>query len=77
MFRVNHRPPEALPPHQQDFPPRRPSEEIRGERSDGSWQLALMVGLYLVAMCAGLALLGNFTSPIVQNTTTAEIMAGR
>ena len=79
MFRVNYRPPELLPPHQQDFPPRRPSEVIqRGERSgfDGSGQLALMVALYLFAMCAGLALLTRFTTTF-PNTTAAEIMAGR
>lgn len=73
MFRVHYRQPEALPPHQRDFPPREPSEERMG--GDGSWQLALMVGLYLVAMCAGLALLVGVTSQTEPNTT--QILAGR
>jgi hypothetical protein len=73
MFRINYRPCELSPPHQRDFPP---AEEQRGAGSsnDGSWQLALMVGLYLVAMCAGLALLSRF-STTVPNTVTAEIIA--
>jgi hypothetical protein len=76
MFRINYRPPELLPPHQRDFPPKKLLEE-RSSGDDGSWQLALMVGLYLVAMCAGLALLGLFTSPTEVNTVTAHILAGR
>lgn len=75
MFRLNYRPPEALPPHHGDFPPREPSEGIQRGGDDGSWQLALMVGLYLIAMCAGLALL--VTLPTELNTETAEILAGR
>jgi hypothetical protein len=76
MDRVNYRPPEALPPHQRDFPPREPPEGTQ-HSDDGSWQLALMVGAYLVAMCAGLVLLVGATSQTEPNTTTAEIMAGR
>lgn len=75
MFRVNYRALEALPLHQRDLPPRGPSKIITG--NDGSWQLALMVGLYLVAMGAGLALLTTLASQPFPNTTTAEIMAGR
>jgi hypothetical protein len=56
-------------PHQRQVPQR--------ESDDGSWQLALMVGIYLVAMSAGLALLTTFTSPIEPNTANAEIMAAR
>jgi hypothetical protein len=60
----------AMPrPHQQDLAQR--------EGDDGSWQLALMVGVYLVAMFAGLALLTTFTSPVEPNTANAEIMAAR
>ena len=73
MFRINYRPSELSPSHQRNFPP---AEERRGAGSsnDGSWQLALMVGLYLVAMGAGLALLSRFSTTI-PNTVTAEIMA--
>jgi hypothetical protein len=76
MFRIYYRPPELLPPHQRDFPPKKLLEEC-SSGDDGSWQLALMVGLYLIAMCAGLALLGLFTSPTEVNTVTAHILAGR
>jgi hypothetical protein len=75
MFpRVNYRPPEALPPHQRDFPPRRPSKEMQ---RDGSGQLVLMVALYLVALCIGLAALVRLTPGTEPNVVTAEIMAGR
>ena len=78
MFRVNYRPPESLPLHQRDFPPR-PAFRARdaGRRDDGSHQLALMVALYIVAMLGGLILLGNLTTWTAPNTVSAEILAGR
>jgi hypothetical protein len=76
MFRVNYRRPESLPSHQRDFPPREPPVELQGRGDDGSWQLALMVGAYLVAMCVGLALLVRVIPDAVPNTDTAEILAG-
>lgn len=75
MLRVNYRRPEDLPTYQRDFPPREPPEGLQ-RSGDGSGQLALMVALYLFAMCAGLALLTRFTTTF-PNTTAAEIVAGR
>jgi hypothetical protein len=80
MFRVNYRPPESPPARQRDFPARRPAGGIqRREYSgdDGSWQLALMVDAYLIAVCAGLVVFCIFTGPIEPNTATLEIVAGR
>ena len=78
MLRVNYRPPESLPLHQRDFPPRRSLREREASRrDDGSHQLALMVALYLAAMLGGLVLLGNLTAPTTASITTAEILAGR
>ena len=71
MFRVNYHPPEALPSHQRDFPAR-PSGEIPG--AEGSHQLAFMVAFYVVAVIAGIVLLGQLAIP---NTTTAEVVVGR
>ena len=66
MFRVNYRRPEDLPSHQRDFPPR-----ALAQHGDGSGQLALMVGLYLLAMSAGLALLVGVTPLTQPNTAIA------
>jgi hypothetical protein len=81
MYRVNYRPPEALPSHQRDFPPRPPSERIQQRREpagrDGSGRLALMVALYLLALYLGLAGLVRFTPGTEPNVVTAEIKAGR
>ena len=78
MFRVHYRPPESLPPHPRDFPPR---EALRGREAsrydDGSNQLALMVALYLVATLGGLVLLGNFTPSSNASVKAAENTAGR
>ena len=74
MFPVNYRPPEHLPPHHRDFPPRTPAKHIEPHfHADGSGALALMVAFYLVAMFTGLGLLGTFASE--PNITSAEIMA--
>jgi hypothetical protein len=75
MLRVHYRPPESLPPHQRDFPSRKTSGEIPG--AEGSNQLALLVAWYLVALIAGIVLFGHLASPIIPNTVTAEMVAGR
>jgi hypothetical protein len=76
MFRVHYRRPEDLPPHQRDFPPRAPAEGVQ-RSGDGSGQLALLVGFYLLAMCLGLAALVGLAPSVVPNTAIAEIVAGR
>ena len=74
MFRINYRPPESLPHHQWDFPPRNGSAEIRA--AEGSRELGLMVACYLVALLGGIFLLGYLTTPATP-TVTAKILAGR
>ena len=69
MYRINYLPPEQMPPHQRDFPPRPQPEELPG--AAGSRTLALMVALYLVAMFAGILLLGFLTMSERPSTTTA------
>ena len=77
MHRVNYRLPEDLPTHQRDFfPPREPPESVQ-RSGDGSGQIALLVGLYLLAMSLGLAALVRWTPVTVPNTAIAEIVAGR
>ena len=68
MFRINYLPTERMPLHQGDFARREQLEELPG--SDGSRALALMVAWYLVAMFAGILLLGHLTAPR-PNTSTA------
>jgi hypothetical protein len=75
MLRVHYRAPESLPSHQRDFPPRRASREIPG--AEGSYQLSLMVAGYLVALLAGIVLLGHLTATTIPNTATAETIVGR
>ena len=75
MFRVHYRPPESLPPHQRDFPPRQASKELPG--AEGSNGLALMVAWYLVALIVGLVLLGHLTATTIPNAATAETIVGR
>lgn len=74
MFRVNYRRPEDLPFHQRDFPARA-SREIPG--AEGSHQLAFMVAFYVVAVIAGIILLGQLAASSIPNTTTAEVVVGR
>ena len=69
MFRINYLRPEQMPPHQRDFPHREQLEELPG--AAGSPALALMVALYLVAMFAGILLLGFLTMSERPSTTTA------
>jgi hypothetical protein len=68
MDRDNYRPLDDLPTHQRDFPPGEPPIQHGG----GSWLLALLVGAYLIAIGAGLALLVTLPT----DTETTEI-AGR
>ena len=69
MFRINYLRPEQMPPHQRDFPRREHFEELPG--AAGSRGLALMVAWYLVAMFAGILLLGYLTASERPSTTTA------
>jgi hypothetical protein len=69
MYRINYLRPEQMPPHQRDFPPRPQPEELPG--AAGSRALALMVAGYLVAMFAGILLLGYLTAWERPSTTTA------
>ena len=64
MFRHNHLPREQVPSsHPRDLPP---------PEDSGSGQLGLMVGGYLIALFAGILLLGALTptSPIMSVVTT-------
>ena len=74
MFRVHYRAPESLPSHQRDFPPAT-SGEIPG--AEGSHQLAFMVACYVVALIAGIFLLGQLAASNIPNTTSAEAVVGR
>jgi hypothetical protein len=69
MFRINYLRPEQMPPHQRDFPHREQLEELPG--AAGSPALALMVALYLVAMFAGILLLGYLTASESPRATSA------
>lgn len=75
MFRVHYRPPEALPLHQRDFPPKMSPADIPS--AEGSGELALMVVWYLVALFAGIVLLGQLTEPSIPNTLTAAVVEQR
>ena len=68
MFRVNYLRPEQMPTHQRDFP-RREVDELR--RANDSRELALMVAGYLVALFAGILLLGYLTASDLPNSATA------
>ena len=59
MFRVNYVRPEQMPSHQRDFPRR---EEPELPAISGSAGLCLMVACYLIAMFAGVLLLGYLTA---------------
>ena len=75
MFRVHNRSPEPLPLHQRDFPPKRSSRDIPG--AEGSGELALMVACYLVALFAGIVLLGHVTEPTIPSIATASNILDR
>ena len=69
MFRHNHLPREQVSSHQRDLPPGRVPED------SGSGQLGLMVGGYLIALFAGVLLLGALTptTPIMSVVATDTV----
>ena len=73
MLRVNYLRPEQMPAHQRHFPRREQLNELPG--ASGSRGLALMVAWYLVALFAGILLLGYLTAPELPNSTTAAASA--
>jgi hypothetical protein len=60
MLRVNDLPPEQMPTHHRDFP-RQAQPEIVVRTSDSHGLLLLVCG-YLVALFAGILLLGHLTA---------------
>ena len=79
MLRVHYRPPEMLPSHQRDFPPREVPGDLLHVRDTRF--LLLMVFGYLVAMLGGIVLL-TALSPVTQvtmhHTETADVkVSGR
>jgi hypothetical protein len=68
MLRVNYLPPEQMPAHQRYFP-RKQLHELPD--ASGSRGLALLVAGYLVAMFAGILLLGHLTAPTLPSSATA------
>jgi hypothetical protein len=68
MLPVNYLRPEQMPPHQRDFPRRERTELSEVNSSRG---LALMVACYLLAMFAGILLLGQLTAPDLKNRADA------
>jgi hypothetical protein len=66
MLRVNYVRPEQMPSHQRDFPRR---EEPELPSAGGSGGLGPMVACYLIAMFAGILLLGYLTAPRLPNTS--------
>jgi hypothetical protein len=75
MFRINYLRPEQMPSHQRDFPRRDQLPEVPG--AAGSRALALMVAWYLVAMFAGILLLGYLTVSERPSTATAAAVGSR
>jgi hypothetical protein len=73
MLRVNYLPPERMPSHQRDFPPREPHERLFGHRLPHS--LALMVASYFIAMGVGVLLLGYLTAPVQRHASTATAIS--
>lgn len=72
MFRVNYVRPEQMPRHQRDFPPR---EVVELPDFAGSRSLALLVACYLIALFAGILLLGYLTAPTLPGTSIAAATA--
>jgi hypothetical protein len=78
MFRVHYRRPESLRLHQRDFPPRRLSDDREASPwADGSYHLALMVVVYLLATVSGIIFLGHLTTAATTDIATAETTAAR
>ena len=66
MLRVHYRPPEMLPSHQRDFPPREQAPDLLHVR-DTRFLLLIVFG-YLVVMLGGIVLL-TALSPVTHVTT--------
>lgn len=74
MLRVNYRHPDGLPAHQRDFP--RGDYLVQRVEGSDSTGLALMVVLYLVALLAGILLLGYVTAPTLPSAV-AEVSSAK
>jgi hypothetical protein len=66
MLPLHHRPPEQMPPHQRDGPPRQEPHESAAR--NGTRALGLMVAIYILAMLGGIGLLRIFTAPVPHST---------
>ena len=66
MLPVNYLPPEKLPSHQRDFPRAATGDPLH--RAD-TGALLLLVGFYLMAMFAGIGVLGYLTAPLFPPAT--------
>ena len=73
MLRVNYVRPEQMPSLQRDFPRR---EVPEFPSASGSGGLGLMVACYLIAMFAGVLLLGCLTAPKLPTTAAAVRVHG-
>jgi hypothetical protein len=74
MLHVNYLPPEQIPHQQRDFP-RTEQTELRD--FSGSHGLALLVAGYLIAMFAGIVLLGHLTAPTLPGASMATAVEER
>ena len=75
MYRVNYLPPEQMPSHQRDFP--REGQHIEMADLDGSHRLGLLVLCYLVAIFAGIGLVGIFADNAITTTASVGAIVGR
>ena len=75
MYRVNYLPPEQMPSHQRDFP--REGQHIEMAGLDGSRRLGLLVLCYLVAIFAGIGLVGIFADNAITATASVGAIVGR
>jgi hypothetical protein len=72
MLHVNYVRPEQIPHQQRDFPRR---EQTELQDFSGSRGLALLVAGYLMAMFAGIALLGHLTASTLPGESMAAASA--
>jgi hypothetical protein len=72
MLRVNYLPPEQMPTHHRDFPRR--YQSARNQRGSDSYGLMLMVCGYLVALFAGILLLGYLTTSEFPTAVTSATL---
>jgi hypothetical protein len=70
MLRVNYKRPEEMPSHHRDFPER---DHEEGPRAVSASQgLGLLVFGYLIAMFAGILLLGHLTRTPIRGRRSGE-----